>query len=314
MTELSELAPAPTATHDGGDLKPVPFRVVASWPAPAFVENLAVAPDGAVFVTVYSQSRLDRYDPATGETAVFADLPAPPMGLAHDAEGALWVTGGTMRTSPGFIWKVSPKGEVEQWAEIPDATFMNGCAIHPNGRQLLVCESNTNRILAVDMRRPGAWSTWLEDERIGPAGTYFPGANGIKIRGGVAWITVSASYEIVQAPILPDGSAGPLSVFCTELVADDFAFGASGSLYVTTHVSQTVVRIDASGARTTIAGPDQGVVGATACAFGTAPGDEQALYVSTDGGFIVPHENVLQDAKLVRLEVGETAYPLLGER
>jgi sugar lactone lactonase YvrE len=314
MTELSELAPAPTATHDGGDLKPVPFRVVASWPAPAFVENLAVAPDGAVFVTVYSQNRLDRYDPATGETAVFADLPAPPMGLAHDAEGALWVTGGTMRTSPGFIWKVSPKGEVEQWAEIPDATFMNGCAIHPNGRQLLVCESNTNRILAVDMRRPGAWSTWLEDERIGPAGTYFPGANGIKIRGGVAWITVSASYEIVQAPILPDGSAGPLSVFCTELVADDFAFGASGSLYVTTHVSQTVVRIDASGARTTIAGPDQGVVGATACAFGTAPGDEQALYVSTDGGFIVPHEDVLQDAKLVRLEVGETAYPLLGER
>jgi hypothetical protein len=56
------------------------------------------------------------------------------------------------------------------------------------------------------------------------------------------------------------------------------------------------------------------MVGATACAFGTAPGDERALYVSTDGGFIVPYGDVVQDAKLVRLELGECGYPLLGER
>ena len=74
------------------------------------------------------------------------------------------------------------------------------------------------------------------------------------------------------------------------------------------------MRIDPSGTRTTIAGPAEGVVGATACAFGKAPGDEHALYVSTDGGFIVPHENVVQDAKLVRLEVGEAGWPLLGDR
>jgi hypothetical protein len=56
------------------------------------------------------------------------------------------------------------------------------------------------------------------------------------------------------------------------------------------------------------------MVGATACAFGRAPGDETALYVSTDGGFIVPHEGVVQDAKLVRFELGESGYRLLGER
>jgi hypothetical protein len=39
--------------HDGGDLEPAPFRVVAAWPAPAFVENLAVASDGAIFLTVH---------------------------------------------------------------------------------------------------------------------------------------------------------------------------------------------------------------------------------------------------------------------
>jgi len=35
---------------------------------------------------------------------------------------------------------------------------------------------------------------------------------------------------------------------------------------------------------------------------------------TTDGGFIVPYEGVIQDAKLVRLEVDEPGYQLLGQR
>ena len=72
-----------------------------------------------------------------------------------------------------------------------------------------------------------------------------------------------------------------------------------------------LVRLDPSGARTTLAGPEQGMVGSTACAFGRAPGDEKALYVTTDGGFLIPHESGIQDAKLVRMEVGESGWPLL---
>ena len=41
------------------------------------------------------------------------------------------------------------------------------------------------------------------------------------------------------------------------------------------------------------------------------PGDEKALYVTTDGGFLIPHESGIQDAKLVRMEVGESGWPLL---
>ena len=51
------------------------------------------------------------------------------------------------------------------------------------------------------------------------------------------------------------------------------------------------------------------MVGSTVCAFGRAPG-EQALYVTTDGAFLIPHESGIQDAKLVRLEVGESGWPL----
>src|SRR6202030_1016562 len=68
--------------HDGGNFAPIEAATVATWKAPAFLENLAVDADGAVFVTVYSHKRVDRYDPATSATTTFAEVPAPPMGLA----------------------------------------------------------------------------------------------------------------------------------------------------------------------------------------------------------------------------------------
>ena len=127
------------------------LATVATWKAPAFLENLAIDAEGAVFVTVYSHNRVDRYDPATGATTTFAEVPAPPMGLAFDAGGVLWMTGGTLCEGPGYIWRVERSGAVRQWCELPDAPFMNGCTMHPNGRTLLVCESASGHILAIDL-------------------------------------------------------------------------------------------------------------------------------------------------------------------
>src|SRR5438876_1107458 len=140
--------------HDGGKVAPIAATTVATWKAPAFLENLAVDAEGAVFATVYSHKRVDRYDPATGATTTFAEVPAPPMGLAIDAGGVLWMTGGTLYEGPGFIWRVERTGAVRQWSELPDATFMNGCTMHPNGRTLLACESSSGHILAHDLGRP----------------------------------------------------------------------------------------------------------------------------------------------------------------
>jgi sugar lactone lactonase YvrE len=282
------------ADHDGGEFSPVNVRVVATWPAPTFVENLAIDPAGAIFVSLYSHNRVDRYDPATGTVTAFADLPAAPMGLAFDTDGALWATGGTFREGPGYVWKIGPDGSARHWTDLPDAVFMNGCTLHPDGRWLLACESLTGRILAVDLREPGQWSAWLTDERLEPNHPRFPGANGIKIRDGWVWISNSGRRVMLRARMQPD----------------DFAIGVSGSIYIATHPEQTVCRLDEAGSRTTVAGPKQGAVGDTACAFGRAPGDERALYVTTDGGMVAPHEGTIQEAKLLRLEVGETGWPV----
>src|SRR6478752_5622107 len=55
--------------HDGGEFSAVNVRVVATWPAPTFVENLAIDSAGTIFVSLYSHNRVDRYDPATGMAA-----------------------------------------------------------------------------------------------------------------------------------------------------------------------------------------------------------------------------------------------------
>jgi len=298
--------------HDGGAWAPVAGEIVASWPKGHFAENLAVDDAGIAYVSLHSHNRIDRFDPKTRQVEEFARLTAPAAGLAFDAEGALWVTGGENGQAPGYIWRIR-SAQPELWVEIPDARFMNGCTPHPDGRTLLVCESVTGRILAIDQKEK-RWGVWLEDDRLRPKGPKMPAANGIKLRDGWAWISITDHDLILRSKIAADGSAGPIEVAAEKLHADDFAFAASGAAYIATHAAQTVVRLHADGSRETIAGPNEGAVGCTACAFGRGAEDSQSLYVTTTGGLIYPYRGTIQDAKLLRLNVGESGRPLLPDK
>lgn len=301
--------PDPYPGHEGGAWAPVPCDVVASWPRGHFAENVAVDPDGTVYVTLYSHQRIDRFDPRTRQVDAFARLPFGPAGLAFDAAGTLWVTGGVVGQTPGHVWRIRD-GEAEPWVEIADAVFMNGCTPHPDGRTLLVCESVTGRILAID-QTDKRWQVWLQDGRLLPKSSDMPGANGIKLRDGWAWISNTAHDRMLRSRIAADGSAGALEVVADNLHGDDFAFAESGAAYIVTHAAHSVVRLGSNGERKTIAGPDQGAVGGTACAFGRGAQDRQSLYVTTTGGLRFPYRGEIRDAKLLRLDVGERGQSLL---
>jgi hypothetical protein len=298
--------------HDPGVFAPVPSRVAASWPEGHFAENLAVAADGAVFVSLHSHQRIDRYDPSTGEVRPWASLPAGVAGLAFDREGILWATGGTLGQPPGRIWRIEPSGAVADWLAIADAVFLNGATLHPDGVRLLVAESITGRILAIDLRSPGA-TTWLADDRLKPVGEGVPGANGVKMFGGAVHVSVTGSNMLFRASIDGGGACGDLAIWAMDLRADDFAFSADGAAYIATHPAHSVLRLGAEGSRTTLAGPAQGAVGATAAAFGRGAGDEKALYVTTTGGLWSPYRGAVQPAKLLRLDVGVAGQRLLAD-
>jgi sugar lactone lactonase YvrE len=301
--------PEPFPGHDGGKWRPAPTEIAASWPAGHLAENLAVSEAGDVFVSLHSHSRIERYQVTSSTLSLFAQLPAPVAGLAFDRTGVLWATGGHIGQPPGYVWRVQPDGTFDSWVEIPDTPFMNGCALHSDGRSLLICESLTGRILkaALDVR---SWQSWVIDDQLRPTNPQMPGANGIKLFDNRVYFSVTDSNRIFRVAVEPDGSAGPLSVYAENLRADDFAFSASGSLYIATHPAQTVMRLESNGKRTTLAGPTEGAVGSTACAFGRATGDRATLYVSTCGGIYAPYRGVLQEAKLLRLQVSENGAPV----
>jgi sugar lactone lactonase YvrE len=305
-------APEPFPGHDPGVFTPVPCQIVASWPVGHFAENLAVTADGAVLVSLHSHQRIDRYYPATGEVGTWTTLPAPVAGLAMDAAGTVWATGGELGRAPGLIWRIDASGRAELWTSIADAVFLNGATLHPHGDRLLVAESVTGRILAIDLQTPGA-TTWMADDRLKPVTEGIPGANGVKFFGGHVHVSVTGSNLLLRGPLGGDGACLHLETWAENLRADDFSFAADGAAYIATHPANSVLRLGADGSRSTLAGPDAGAVGSTATAFGRATGDTQALYVTTTGGLWSPYQGAPQPAKLLRLDVGVMGESLLAD-
>ena len=299
--------------HDGGLCQPVACRIVASWPRGSFAENLAVDADGTVFVSLHSHNRIERYDPATGRVETFAELPAPVTGLAFAADGVLWASGGSVFKAPGYVWRINRDKGAEEWVRIPDAVFLNGCVWLPDEKTLLICESITGRILAIDRFEP-RWQPWITDDQLRPQNQQMPGANGIKYRAGYIYVSVTDRNRIVRMQVRSDSTSGPVETVAENLRADDFAFSTSGALYIATHPAHTVLRLASDGTRVTIAGPEEGAVGSTSCAFGRGKNEETALYVTTNGGLWTPYRGEVQEARLLRLEVGETGDPLPAQR
>jgi hypothetical protein len=170
----------------------------------------------------------------------------------------------------------------------------------------------TGRILAIDMQTPGS-SVWVADERLKPVSEGVPGANGVKFFNGQIHVSVTSSNQLLRASVGSDGACGHLETWADNLRADDFAFDTDGAAYIATHPANSVLRLGADGSRATLAGPDAGAVGSTAAAFGRAPGDTLALYVTTNGGLWSPYKGAPQPARLLRLEVGVAGTSLLPD-
>ena len=288
--------------HDGGTTALAPAEVIATWPKGSFAENLAIGDEGTIHVTLHTDRAVIRVDPATRAVSAFATYETPVAGVVFGPEGTLYVSGGQPGTPGGVIWATSRDGSVRRLAVLPDAAFLNGMALHPDGR-LLVAESIGGLIYAVHPTS-GTVTTWMGDERLrAPGSDGTPGANGIKLHGGHAYVSVTGRDMIVRAPLDRDGAPGAVEVVAERLRADDFAVAADGSLVIATHPAHSLVRLAPDGARTTLAAAGQGMVGSTAVAFGRTEADRRSVYVTTTGGTMTLPEDRLEPAKLVRVDL-----------
>lgn len=194
--------------------------VVPRTPLPAQLMGLAgIALDSAGRMYVADMNgRIDRVDPATGSSAVYATIPTStytttpdmPVFLAFTADGNLYV--GDAGGSP-IIWRVPPGGGAAQaWYVDPrltggDAGSVLGVAVDPTGRYLYFAAGSQQSTIAV-YRLPFA----------------SPDATHLEV--------VHRYADAVVNPCTPDVPAVLACAVNPLFGAGNIAFGQSGRLYV----------------------------------------------------------------------------------
>jgi putative intracellular protease/amidase len=277
-----------------------PATAIAEFPVNTFLENIAVAADGNLFITSYEEGKVYQVTPS-GAVSEYAKIPGS-AGIAFDRQGNVLVAGVAENKTPTLFRMAG--NTVEPLVAIADAIFLNGMT-HLMDDRYLIADSYKGAIWQVDIAAKTV-QIWLQHERLARSDAKhpFPAVNGLKIYGNMLYASNTQRQQLIRIPITPEGNAGSPERWLTNVNLDDFAFDVDGNLYATTHVYNSVVRISPDGAITTIAQAEQGVTGSTALAFGRLEDDHQSLYVTTNGGMSLPLPTGIAPAQVVRLDVG----------
>lgn len=270
-------------------------RVVNTYAAGVGFEGVTAGPDGTLYLA--TSTGLDftsgaYYRHAHGQIiARRADgservVLTTPVGstagvIAVAPDGTLFMT--SNGRNPG-IWRVAPGGKADKLVDLPTGAWPNGLDFGPDG-MLYSPDSSLAQIWRIDPAS-GKAEVALHDRRLAARAlvALAPGANGLHFAGRDMIVTVSDSTEVLKYRLGADGRFGAPVLVARGIPGDDFAIGQDGSLFITTHPYNTLVRVARDGRRTLVADAREHIIGATAASFGRGPADRNTLYVATDGG------------------------------
>lgn len=295
--------------QEGGIVERLPARRVLSFGKNHFLESIVSLPNGDFLITEAIAHVIWRVT-LDGERELFHQSENKPVGLSVDIDGRIVASGRTKDdTSAVFVFRDT--GELERSILIEEAVFLNGSTFLEPG-QVLVADSGTGKIYRVNIKS-GTVSIWAANQQLTQhpdRNPLLPGVNGLKLFDGALYATNSSRMTVVRLPVLAPGRrAGEPQVIAENIVLDDFAFAADGTIYGTTHIFDSVVRLELDGSVTTIATDLDGVQGSTAAAFGASPEVSDTLFVVGDGGIYLEPENHVA-ASLVAIDVKEVGLSL----
>jgi sugar lactone lactonase YvrE len=288
---------------------PVPAHSIAEFPAGTFLESIAVAPDNTLLITSHLDGKIWRIG-RNGQPVLHSQIAGKATGLAFLSYGDLMLSGWDAQ-DVSCLFQIKPDGSSSLVATLPDALFLNGLTLL-DAKHLLIADSYRGAIWVYSLAEATV-NLWLEHPELARSisDSSFPAVNGLKFYNGVLYASNTEKMQLVKIPVV-EGQPGQPEVFVAPINLDDFAFDHQGNLYGTTHVYNSVVKIAPNGTVTTIAGPEAGMTGSTALAFGRSSADQTSLYVVTNGGLSLSPSTGLEPARVVRLEVGIAGLPLLG--
>ncbi|WP_369191753.1 hypothetical protein [Streptomyces sp. R08] len=242
-------------------------------------ENIALAPDGAAYVTLAAGRQIAEISPK-GAVRILATLPKPADGGVHTPVLGFPLTVGIVRAHDGTlyflyatgtpdltgVWRLRPGGVPERIAALPADGLPNGLALDASTHTLYVTDSVLGTIWRVPTTggTPTAWSTAPE---LASAG--FLGANGLKIHRGALWATNLDKGTVLRIPIHHDGRAGSVRTEATGLPGiDDFEFtGRGDQLLAALNGPSEVALVQPDGSHSIVLTPADGLQNPTSVAL-----------------------------------------------
>jgi sugar lactone lactonase YvrE len=291
-TRLAGTAAVVLVFAAGTDATPLQTVVAFNPAAQETPENLAIAHDGTIYVSLAFASEIDRIarDGVQRKLVIPSDGGIT-VGVAIDRRAnGLDVAVRSPNPAAAGIWRVplASFAHPTRIAALPASSFPNGIILDSAGN-LYIADSDLGVIWRLAPRATQA-TVWSESPLLAPTGASFmdfplPGANGIKIRHSRVYVSNTSTDNILTIPIRADGEAGQGTIKFTGIEADEFAFAANGDLYVAENPPSELVRVTRGGDVTLLATQADGLDNPSAVAFDPKPGQRKQLYITNSAYF-----------------------------
>jgi hypothetical protein len=183
---------------------------------------------------------------------------------------------------------------VKQIANVDSALFLNGlCVLSHEHGTLLSVDSMLGQIFKINVLTKHV-ELWYENDLLKKRShdPLMPGINGIRrcAVDGSLYLTNTDRALIFRLAVDPFDyrPKGQLQTIVRNIVCDDFTVDRMGTIYATTHVHNSLMRLtpvkDGEYLKEDIATLADGLAGATSCVFGRTYQDRTSIYITTTGG------------------------------
>lgn len=238
-----------TGQADGDGTTP---QLVSSFDPPNLPENIAVAPDGTLYLSMAVPGEIwavtDEGEARSVATFDLADDAGLVLGITATDDGDLYAAVGSGNPETHGVWRVPPGGSPELVASLPAAESMpNGITddVLPDG-SLLVADHLGGRIWRV---HDGEATVWLDDPLLdpNPYASSQIGVDGVALGPeGDLWVD-NLNYGAVLRVPLDCATPGDPEVFVQNEEAlqgcDGMTLDQDGNVYLAVNAQNEIVRV-----------------------------------------------------------------------
>ena len=256
---LGILSATPVSAWDRGDVDVLAVLPDVTPGVPSSVEGLTVGPDDNIYVTSFGFNAVGAI---TGNSVLYIIKPngnlVRKVAIANSSPHTL---GLAFNPVNGFLLVLDfGAGKVLHVDPVTGASSVFIAPIANSGLNALTFDKQGNVYISNSFNGViwktgplgGVPTAWSSDPLLQPGTGLTPpfGANGVEFNnaGTVLFVANTATHQIIQIPVNPNGTAGTASIFITGINAPDgIAIDRKDNLWVCANQEDEVVVIDKTG-------------------------------------------------------------------